>query len=454
MDSLDTSKTKANFKKREFRPWRPTLLEGATPLEFNEQSAFETAFSVEGLQLEKTLEEKNVERDALFEQLKSREDNRLLIGGFLKPTNIMLLDASAKKDVLFNELKTKEKEILDISINLKIAKSQELAEKAEMARLTEEAARIVAETKALHALEQAKISTEQLLQIESQFILEKEHLKEFEKTKRGLEAKILEIEQEVELRERERLMALEAKKIAEDKVQYALEYATHAEEKANQVLNEKIQAIELVSQNKMREAEERSQHVQMQAEQKVQALQEQLRLNEKAKLSLQAQLKKSLENTQMAEKKKREIEENLKVLEKQQEMLMAEKGKIETNLHQIVDRLKKIEILADSEKKLRKILEERTQELSETVKSTLSEKNMAESKVFELNQKLRDMEYLKQNEERAKNLAEEKIRELLEQVYEAERLRKMEETARLLAEEKINRAIEQASQTVMDVLGT
>ena len=161
---MDLGKGKAVFKKKAHRPWQPTLLENAGVDEIQsilDPTAKLQDKNIEFLQkqLETTLDIKRKESEELNVSLSALDTNRITLGGFLKPKNILFAPGQEtlhKTASIIHELKAKEQEILDITQHLKLTQAEEQAERAEMARLSEERARQVAEEKAFYALRQAQ----------------------------------------------------------------------------------------------------------------------------------------------------------------------------------------------------------------------------------------------------------------------------------------------------------
>jgi len=184
MDPLNhSSKNKVLFKKRAHRPWQPSTFEGMEDAgSIIETPKFQDK-QLEHLQkqLETSLEIKTKEREDISQLLKMVDTHRITLGGFLRPKDILLMtdqESLQKSASLMSELKAKEQEIIELTQHLKITQAEELAKRAESARLIEEKARQHAEEKAIFALRQAHQTAEQIKFSEERIqILEQAKLK-------------------------------------------------------------------------------------------------------------------------------------------------------------------------------------------------------------------------------------------------------------------------------------
>lgn len=203
---MDNSKSKIVFKKRAHRPWQtnayeenyeenPNVLDASPKLK-DKQTEFLQK------QLESTLEIKNREREDIHHSLVTLDDHRVTFGGFLKPKDILLVtehESLKKASSLVNELKEKEREILEITQNLKITQATEAAEKAEAARLMEEKARLAAEEKAIFAIRQAHQTAEQIKDAEERVIMMEQSKLQLEQALLSMEERLKEANDELEM---------------------------------------------------------------------------------------------------------------------------------------------------------------------------------------------------------------------------------------------------------------
>lgn len=491
-DSWDSKKI--FFKKRTHRPWKPALLEhmAEDPLMEEVASAFhplEVDPSIENntldltrQELEQVLEAKTNEHAQLNEQIWNKEENRILIGGFLYPRNIFFFneaEQNQKTNLLMSELKTKEQEILNLSQELKFSKALEQIETLEIAIKKEEEARKASEEKALFAIQQAKLAAEkvykaeQQLNLANQSKLEEERARklaklEEENAKKLLEEKIHETARVIEQKETQFFMELAKKesvilakdqtiKIAEEKAKYALEYADVAALTATKEANEKIKVAETlaaekiakaeqISDKKIHEASEKISHFQMQTDKKIQRAQEQVRLNEKSRLVAQTGMQRAIEGKNKAELAKKELEEKLEILTKQEadnrlvleakieEMalkireteeqktnIINNKVQVEEKLVKTIEHLNKVEALIGTEKHLRKTLEDKLKEA----------RRISEDKATELSKKI-------ENAETQKATTEAKLLGALENVNKLNGALDSEMRTRKTAQEEIS----------------
>lgn len=222
MESLnDAPKNKIMFKKRAHRPWQPNMFEGTedfasvtevTPIFQDKQIEFLQK------QLEATLEIKSKEREDLSHLLKTVDNHRITLGGFLRPKDIVLITDQASLSntaSVMSELKAKEQEIIELTRQLKITQAQELAKHAESSRLTEEKARQQAEEKAIFALRQAQQAAEQIQ-------ISEERVQALEQTKLKLANHVYDLEEKLTLATQE-LKVLGEKNFADETLRQELE---------------------------------------------------------------------------------------------------------------------------------------------------------------------------------------------------------------------------------------
>lgn len=503
MDSLGSSKNKLFFKKRTHRPWKATLMENSVdesslqtmdtedllPIEVTPLDFLEETIKISDpipTNLEQTLQDKKTECLKINEELTDREENRLLIGGFIYPRNIFFLteeEKIQKTNFLMNELKNKEQEILLLAHDLKVAKALEQAENAEAARKKEEEARLAAEERALFAIQQAKQTAEQVYKAEKQLNLEKQLRVEVEKANTQQEEKIKSILKEIEKKEQRILEEALAKQTAEEKAKYALEYATVAEQNAKKEIAEKIAAaerlanetiakverlaneeiaktklfasetiaktelasaekinkIEFQYDKKTKEAAEKIQHSQMQTEQKIQKTQELIRFNEKARLTAQAEMQKAIESAQRSEAAKKEIQEKLETYTKeaQDRQIIADR-----RIDDLLSRLQLIEQDRTTIEKERMTLEGKYHSASEHLKKIETvigtEKNLR--KILEE----KNMMHLKQIKEHQTHIStvENKLSTSIEQFKEMQNMYESQKKTNEVLDFKLNEFIQ------------
>jgi hypothetical protein len=507
MDSLGSSKNKLFFKKRTHRPWKATLMENSVdessigtmdtedllPIEVTHLDFHEEKMKIaEPLptSLEQTLEDKKTECLKISEELTDREENRLVIGGFIYPRNIFFLteeEKIQKTNFLMNELKSKEQEILLLAHDLKVAKALEQAENAEAARRKEEEARLAAEERALFAIQQAKQTAEQVYKAEKQLNLEKHLRLEIEKAKTQQEEKIKTILKEVEKKEQKILEETLAKQTAEEKAKYALEYASVTEQNAKKEVAEKIAAAERLAietiakiereaneeiakaklhasetiakteflsaerikkvefqyDKKTKEAAEKVQHAQMQTEQKIQKTQELIRFNEKARLNAQAEMQKALETAQRLESAKKETEEKLEAYTKDalDRQIIADR-----RIDDLLLRLQLIEQDKNAIEKERMALEGKYHSASEHLKKIETvigtEKNLR--KILE-EKNIMHLKQIKEHEAHI-SLVENKLSTTIEQFKEAQNMYESQKKTNEVLDFKLNEFIQRIQE--------
>lgn len=388
MDSIDASKNKIFFKKRILRPWKPTLLENSVEEPFTQDT--ETPDTLNPIQvdtlldakrqeqirleLEHSLEGKKNEHASLKAQLSDRDDNRILIGGFLSPKQIYFVnndEEDQKANFLMNEL---EQEILSLAHDLKVAKAIEQAENSEISRRIEERARHSSEEKALYAIQQAKQAAAEAYKASQQLCIEKNLRLEEEMKRKYQEDRTSDILKELEAKEQKLIHEMRMRQEAEARIEDVFEQAKKSEHMANQLAAERIKKIEAItsenietikkdaeeqikqmqtqvlestqaSQNeaneriaqmeamcdkRTKEAQDRIRHIQMEADKKIQKAEDHLRFNEKSRLNAHNKMQKALELAQTTEQCKKEIEEQLEQALKLQGELTLLKTELET----------------------------------------------------------------------------------------------------------------------------
>lgn len=493
IDPMGSSKNKLLFKKRTHRPWKPTVMENSIDSAISEEiTDIEEEVTLHPItvdpihaekqselirtQLEEVLEGKQSEFHQINEQITNREENRLLIGGFLYPRNIFSLteeEKIEKTNFLMHELKSKEQEILLIAQDLKIAKAVEQAENSENSRRNEESARMAAEEKALFAIQQAKSTAEQVYKTEQQLTLEKQLRLEEEKIRKQQEEKLKVTIKEIEKRDHKIQEAILAKQTAEEKAKYALEYATIAEQNAKKEAHDKINETEFLAAERVKKIEfeydrkmkgnaEKIQHAQMQAEKRIQKAQEQIRYNEKARLSAQTEMQKAIERAEKLELARAVLEEDLRLtkrefdnvlqkalkqdldnqaiaqgiavdlqmklasLEQYKTAMENERLVLEEKMTKAADHLKKVESVISTEKHLRKFLEEKNIEILKHVKELEAQKMTLGSKLHDTTEHLTELKQCILQEKDANILLVSKIKAQDEKILEIERLRQEE----------------------------
>lgn len=506
MDSLDSSKSKILFKKRIHRPWKPAQLESE---DFSFTNAEEAPHVLElnailedantnliREELQKSLEE-SAKKHSETEQALHAKENRITIGGFLSPKNVLAAPSEEKNPSsdIITELKNKEQEILLLAHDLKVANALEQLEKLEVARKKEEEARKAAEEKALYAIHQAKVAAEQTYKAEQQLSLEKQSRIKEEKLRQFLEDKVQLALQEVEKKNQVVLKEEQARLNAEEKMKRALDYAANtekrvldeAEARVRKIVNsiaEKIKKTKQFSEETMQhasrkiklsqeqaeerikqiqaqgeeriklvhaQAEEKIKFLQSQADKKVQEAQEQAHFHEKAKLTAQAWAQKYIETARQMEAAKKDVEKKLELssqkinelLEKinqfdeQKTAIINEKSLVEEQLAKAFENIKRMETIVATEKGLRKILEEK---LSDTqIRKDEQKRKLAEDKILELARQIGDLEV-------QKSKVEEKLVENNENLHKLEILMDSEKTIRVSLEENIKEFIEKVNK--------
>lgn len=246
---IEQGKNKAAFKKRAHRPWQPPILE---EISVDHPNVLDVSaklnhkqFELLQKQLQMTLDIKLQEKSELNSVLDNLDADRITLGGFLKPKNILLANETEtlqKTALLINELKEKEFEIQSITQNLKITQAEEYAESAEKARLNEEKARHAAEEKAIFALKQANMAAEQIKKAEEKIFF-------LENGKAKLEKVLFDLEDKLKLATHELdVLGLKSNKNTEQKqkLEYDLRIAAsalHNEKQNKKTLEEKLKLL-------------------------------------------------------------------------------------------------------------------------------------------------------------------------------------------------------------------
>lgn len=212
IDSNDKGKTV--FKKRAHRPWKPALLETIIQSPQQDDLSSEPENEHEDIdalslqqhdRLENSLAEKAKERDELVHQLHLKEENRLTIGGFFQPKNIVFSNEENtlhETTSLMHDLKQKEQEILELTTHLKLTQAEErlkhAEEKAKIAEvecLNAFKARDAAEEKAIFALSKAQTATDYSRVAEERALQAEQAIFKHEQTIKHLEEKLVENEE-------------------------------------------------------------------------------------------------------------------------------------------------------------------------------------------------------------------------------------------------------------------
>ncbi len=429
-----TPKGKSIFRKRAHRPWKPSLLETTlqnthqnpaevlgseqhksfempamqNPSHLQEFSNPNTAVGTHVIQesspafsrpveffeqrLEMALEAKTREIQELNQKLSSKEDNRLTLGGFLKPKNIILPneeEAVQKTSLLRNELREKELEVQQITNNLRITQLLEQLQQSEAARLSETTAREAAEEKAVFA--QSKVN-----QAVDYRRLAEERAEMAEKTYFKLEQTVSELESKHEAAEQQYL------KLLEDK-----------EHQYNTSLLERDKYIRATIEEK---------------EKQLKAILEIKELEEKRRQSAEERLDHDHAHYETShaqiERQVVELSEKIHGLEMQ---LCAEKGNSEAYAAEFAS------------------LQEKLQTFS-AEKASLFEQNAKNSEY------IKKMAVVLSTERNLRKILEEKIKMASHHIYTLEMQIQSEEQARRAAEEKAKQTMEQASKAVMQLL--
>lgn len=424
--------------------------------------------------LENRLENSLQAKDQLETTLQSTDDNRLLLGGFLHPKHIIFFNDSeqAKKtQVLMSNLKEKEREILQLEAEIKITEAQEQLKNSEASKNAEANGRKLAEERAQLALQHLHQNAEKIRKLEAQILYEKQAQSETSKIKMELEQKLKVINQTIGIHEQARLRAENLKNEAEEKARMALELAQNAEKIANEnaaqkilqteelarenirqletssqkkireaeafaeetarnlemlaqnkiqeaenLIQEKIQHLDALTQNKIQEAQTKSQTLQFQADKKIQKIQEQLNLAEKAKSATQIQLNRTTDNLRVVEHAKQVLETKLEELTKAdhefrlnaeekinsllttnseieniKSELLQEKFQTDKKLSESLDRIQKMNKIIQSEQALRKNSEDKLNFSIEKNQLLEGQKNLLSDELTETHQKIKEL---------------------------------------------------------------
>lgn len=392
-------RNKTVFKKRALRPWQPTILESMEDAQNSDEvsSKFqEKQIEIIQKQLETTLEIKNRERSELSQTLSTIDDHRITLGGFLRPKDILLVTEQSslhKTSSLMNELKEKEQEIIEITQNLKISQAEELAKRAESARLVEEKARQAAEEKAIYALRQAQQSAEQCKAAEEQAMM-------LEQIRSKLEQAVYELEDQVKLSHHEL-------QVREQRIQGEIEHRHKIEQAAAEQYQWFDNEVKTLNQKLKEEFQIKQGH-----ETKISALSIDLENERNTKLQLEADLKSSL--AQSAEidsllKHEKEVtsglEQNLLDLQERIEMLETERTRL----------LVSIQISEDKQSDMRLQMGKMTEVINaERNLRQLFEENLRQAKI-----KIEKLELRRRGEIEARKLAEDKAKHTFEQAGKA-----------------------------------
>jgi hypothetical protein len=418
------SKVKAvvgNFKKKEHRPWKSSLLETTIQesqtgtieetidfsLDLNQDTADTTSpffadfnFTSDAMDLD--LDEKfsqvavivnkdnlnlpemdhaNVElrsaikqtqqqKSFLETQISDRSHNPILLGGFFQPQQLTGQGDSQgtrKMNYLISDLRSKEQELSSLTSNLKISEAFERAEQAELNRRAEEHGRLAAESRMRQAIEQAHIAAEQFRSAMDQANQAALAHREEEQLRKAAEAQI----KDAKFRAQNAEIALQnernARTAAEDKMQQTLQQLADAELAQIQ----KFESIKHAEENRRA------------------AIEQQYDTLNKNFLKIENEYRESANKIYALEAALKELKTNNSTLEQKLAELVAQR-----------DKLKKI---IEGEQDLRKIAEKRAQEA-------------------------------------------------LVKADQAEKARAAEEQQRKLVDERAKRAVEHASRTVMHLL--
>lgn len=489
MDSVKPPKGKT-FKRRAHRPWNTMLLENTLEAIAEENRGLEAELEVPleinpNEELPNILVEKTKERDEIHEQLNIQEESRLSIGGFLRPSNIFNeIEKPAQANYLMNQLKNKEQEILSLSHDLKVAKALEQVEKLEMARGKEEEARKLAETKALFAIQEAKIAAEQVYKIEQELNVEKQLRVKEEKTRKRLEEKnqlilqeiakkeqaLLKIEetvqQTVELaNSREEQIKIEAQekiqKIVQEMSQQIEKYQ-EAAEKTHHQAEERISILQKEANERIKllqkQADDKMAHLQLEVNRKIEEAKKQIEYHERSKVSIQNVAQKNVEAIRQIQADKRELEKELQIvkqavketqtrLEAKVENLLAqihqyeqektalehEMDNVEKKLFQSVNHIKLMESIVENEKSLRKVLEEKLK--VNPIRLDEQKRKVSENKILELTKYIAGIEI-------EKSRVEEKLAETAENLNQLQIILGSERTVRSTLELQLKESIE------------
>lgn len=401
----DASQKKLKFIKRAHRPWKPALSEtimqspeGYLP----KKPGFEPDLSIKSLELEDSLLQKSREIDTLNLKLSLEEDNRITLGGFLRPNKVFLSNTNvhSKHTSLMQDLKEKEKEILELTHNLKITQALEQVQLSEASRLAEIKAREAAEEKAIYALNKAQQAADfSRLAEERAYIAEQNALK--------LEQTLKQFEAEIHQKDQGTLSKFQ---------------------KNHEEYTAKLKAQEHIFSEKLKLKEQSFNTILQQEQQKLDVLQ----------------------NSYEALQHKYQWAEN--ELAHYTKMLEEKEQTTNTRIMIISEQISQMEAYLNDAKRNHESLENEIVVLHEKLQQAALLQTTAEEKLLKNSEYLRKMSMALHVERNLRALYEEKAKLVASQVYNLEMQKNAEEHARKTAEEKAKQTLQQASKAVMQLL--
>jgi len=423
---IESSETRPTFKKRSLRPWKP-VIELEQPLNTDSKVAFNlfendltTEFPLEllhkpletGAKLENQLENQIKKQEEIRGKLSNLDNNRLTLGGFFKPKNVLFLDekeSSEQTFFLLNALKDKEHEIVEINHQLKLTEMIEEIQHSTLALHSEKTARSAAEERIISTQRQVQQLVEQSQALEEKLSLS-------EQAKNQLEYRTLHLE----------------KTLTEARQNFEAQLHTLSSG------SEKLQDSKQLEINLRKQTEEELKLVKIQR----QTLEKELHAKNQAYQDLQSLSEESQTEIQRLTLKRRTIENDLRLtsekLEQTEQALMSEKANIQ--------------IL---ESQYKRIQEEQRSLCADTqsLEGQLAQERSAfQEKVAPMIEHMKKMNNILQGERNLRQHLETKTRDLAGQIFNLELRIQTEEYARKLAEQKAKMTITRASEAVLNVL--
>lgn len=427
MSNSDKKSTKSEFRKKEHRPWKTSLLEmtvqeasGSDDLDFNldldvsESTAIEPFYSefnfidepapsysaLEPLEISDITEDLKSEinqtqqqKKQLLSKLHDRSASSILLGGFFQPQQLgSQPDTPGAKRIhsLLSDLKSKEHRLSSLTRELEMSEAKERIEQAELTRKAETHSRLAAENRMRQAIEQAQV-------VAGQFRLAMEQANQA----------VIAHQEEEKLRI-----------AAEDAIKEAKIRANNAELAAQ---NERM--ARMVAEEKMQEALAKAENTNL--------LQQQL-----------LQTKEQLQKIELA----KTTEENRRLdAERHYEEIQARFTKTENDYKQSANRIYELENASKDLQKNINDLHDNTHALQKTI-------NELQQKLTETLAQRDKLKEIITAEQQLRRVSEQKMQEAQRQAEQSEKARQEEERQRKLIDERAKRAVEHASRTVMHIL--
>lgn len=428
---IEPSENRPAFKKRPLRPWKPVIELEQSPLNTDSKFTFDlfendlnTEFPLELLHkplnqetnsnLKNQLENKIKNQEEIRAKLSSLENNRLTLGGFFKPKNVLFLDekeSSEQTFFLLNALKDKEHEIVEIHHQLKLTEMIEEIQRSTLALQSEKAARVTAEERIVSTQRQVQQLTEQGQALE-------EKLSQSEQTNSNLEYRTLHLE----------------KTLTE----------------ARQNFEAQLHTLSLES-GKLQDSKQHEVNLRMQTEEELrliktqrQTLEKELHEKNQAYQDLQSLFEESQAEIQRLNLTRRTIESDLsqtsEKLDETQQALMNEKANI---------------LVLESQYRQLKEEQNHLNSHMQSLEAQLAqEKSSFQEKVAPMIEHIKKMNHILQAERNLRQHMEAKTKDLAGQIFSLELRIQTEEYARKLAEQRAKVTINRASEAVLNVLNS